>query len=247
MVKLRNTKKVKSALVIGNGPSQGYLSIDYLEKFKSLGGEVFVVNYWYENEGLSKFIPNYIVISDPNTLSFGKLPDILLEKNKAMLNYLQRNEEIKILAPLNRMAELESLLGHGRVFGFVDLELRRLTNNIHPIFPRGYVSMTLFKALALSIWFGYKEIFLIGMDNTYPRNIYCDKNNKILNLEIHAGVDNFVADQTPLYSSIGEAMQSITNLFMDSYKFRKATNVKNLDQYSLTDAFEKIEFEYPIS
>ena len=101
--------------------------------------------------------------------------------------------------------------------------------------------MTLFKTLAIAIHMGYKQIYLIGMDNTYPRDIFCDKNNRILRRERHAGENDYLVDLTPLVPSMDVLMQDIFNIFYDLRKCFIGATVLNLDCYSLTDVFPKIE------
>ena len=151
-----------------------------------------------------------------------------------------KNVSVMIACPLERCSELSEIFGKERILGFADQELRMWTNNINPIFPRGYLSMTLYKALALAIWFNYRKIYIIGMDNTYPRNIYCDQNNKFMNHEIHSGVKDFLFDQSALYKSIGDGITEIAQIFYDVRKF-KNEKIINLDPYSLTDVFLKID------
>jgi len=100
--------------------------------------------------------------------------------------------------------------------------------------------MTLYKALAWGVYLGYSKIGLIGMDNTYPRNLYCDENNNVLNLETHAGKDDFVVDQSSLYPTMASALQELFLIFRDLERFPQR-NIVNLDRYSLTDRFKKVE------
>lgn len=98
--------------------------------------------------------------------------------------------------------------------------------------------MTLYKALAYALWFGYKNIYILGMDNTYPRNLFSDKDNNILNLEIHSSTNDYVLDMTKLYGCIGDVLVEISQIFHDAKKFSNKSII-NLDPYSLTDAFKK--------
>jgi hypothetical protein len=235
---LRDSGLLVDAIVIGNGPSQGYLDASSLLEFKSKGGEVICINFWTDNEALSKVIPTYLVTSDPIIFS-EKVPDHIKEKNEKFLSYMLRNVSVKIVCPLERCDQMSKIFGKERVLGFVDQELRMWTGNINPLFPRGYLSMTLYKALALAIWFNYRKIFIIGMDNTYPRNIYCDHDNKFINHEIHAGAKDFSVDQSDLYKCVGDGLTEIAQLFYDARKFNNK-KILNLDPYSLTDAFVKM-------
>ena len=76
------------------------------------------------------------------------------------------------------------------------------------------------------------------MDNTYPRNIYCDENNKFINHEIHAGDQDYAVDQSAIYNTVGDGIYEIAQIFFDARKF-KNPKILNLDRHSLTDAFKK--------
>ncbi len=235
----KNTKQEKCALVIGNGPSQGYISANQLKQFISKGGEVFVVNFWQENEMLSAIPPTYLVISDPATLNFEDKNLDLRHKNTALRNYLIEHESIKLLCPVRRCQALANLFGDHRVVGFVDSEVRGWGSSIIPIVPRSYLSMTLYKALAFSIWRGYEKIYLLGMDNTYPRDTYCNDLNQVISLETHAGADDYICDLGDVYRGVGDLMVDLSRIYFDAKKFSKY-NILNLDPYSLTDAFQKV-------
>jgi hypothetical protein len=256
--RLKNSRYLYEVMVIGNGPSQGYLDKKTLVEFQKKGGQLFVVNFWPENKSLSEVIPDYIVISDAGTLSSTSANHLVIspdpgtssinagehfiDKNKRLSEYLMANDSIKIACPIRRCSELSKIYGEHRVIGFVDSELRMWNKNINPLLPRGYLSMTLYKSLALAIWFGYEKIFVIGMDNTYPRSVYCNHDNKFINHEIHAGGADFAVDMSGMYNTTGDGIMDISQIFFDARKFTRE-NVINLDQYSLTDAFVKMPFD----
>ena len=235
--KLKKRGSLVDAIVIGNGPSQGFLDVDTLTQFQNNGGELICVNFWTENEALSKVVPTYLVSSDPIIFS-NNIPDHLSEKHEKLLSYILKNSSIMLIFPLNRCDELSKVFGEKRMIGFVDHELRSWSNNINPLYPRGYLTMTLYKSLAMANWFDYRNIYLIGMDNTYPRNIYCDQNNNFINHEIHAGDKDYAVDQSAMYNTIGDGLYEIAQVFYDARKF-KNPKILNLDRYSLTDAFKK--------
>jgi len=235
---LRGARTGVNALIIGNGPSQGLLCTDQLNRFTSSGGETFVLNYWFLNKDLENHIPTWVVFSDPKTFTqSNEIRDDLLEN-------LNRNSVTKILVPVSMKKDLENLNiknFHQRVFFFVDTELS-ITKNINPLLPRSYITMTLYKALAWAVFLKYEKIGIIGMDNTYPRNIFNDRNNRLLRLEIHSQVDCKVLDQSNLYGEgVASALDRLTKLFWDLRKF-PVNNIFNLDPYSLTDRFVKVDF-----
>lgn len=235
--KLRKRGVLVNAIVIGNGPSQGYLDVNTLTEFKRNGGELICVNFWTDNELLNKVVPTYLVSSDPIIFS-NNIPGHLREKHEKLLSYMHENSSIVLVCPLTRCNELSKIFGRERIIGFVDHELRLWSDNINPLYPRGYLSMTLYKALALANWFDYRNIYVIGMDNTYPRNIYCDENNKFINHEIHAGDQDYAVDQSAIYNTVGDGIYEIAQIFFDARKF-KNPKILNLDRHSLTDAFKK--------
>jgi hypothetical protein len=237
--KLKNRGLLADAIVIGNGPSQGYLDANSLLEFKTSGGEIICVNFWTDNEDLCKVVPTYLVISDPLTLA-ATVPEYLIKKNEKLLSYMLTNTSVMIACPLGRCDQLAGIFGKERIIGFVDHELRMWINNINPLYPRGYQSMTLYKALALAIWFDYRKIYVIGMDNTYPRNIFCDQDNKFISHEIHAETNDYSLDLSSLYNSVGDGLTNMAEIFYDTQKF-KNNKILNLDPYSLTDVFKKMK------
>ena len=235
--KLRGQRVGLKAIVVGNGPSQGFIDEAKLTKFKASGGELICINFWTENDILRKIIPTFMVTSDAVIFS-SKIPAHLVAKHERLMSFMLENKSILIGCPLERCGQIASIFGSDRVFGFVDHELRMWSNNINPMYPRGYLSMTLYKALAIAIWLEYDKIYLIGMDNTYPRNIYCDEVNKYISHEVHAVAKSFALDQSALYEGIGDVLMDAAILFYDVRKF-KNEKIVNLDPYSLTDVFEK--------
>ena len=242
---LKGAKTDRTAIVIGNGPSQGLISAELLQEFKKAGNEIIAVNFWHLNTGLSKVVPEYLVISDPATLADPKLNisirDSTRAGNETFLQYLKTHESIKLFVPIGRVNYFKRIFGESRVLGFVDTEMRWLSSNIDPRFPRGYLGMTLYKALALAIHIGYKQIYLIGMDNTYPRDLFCDSNNRILSIDRHAGVEEVhLVDQTQFIPNMAVWAQDMFQLFSDLRNCFSGYQVLNLDCYSLTDVFPKI-------
>jgi len=226
------SKSSCQALVIGNGPSQGYLDSKTLDKFIENGGETICVNYWNLNKSLASHIPTWMCFSDSLTFKSEQFGPMLIE-------YLRENSLIKIVGPRQIIEAARQSGLTNSMFSFIDIEVP-CSRNLHPLMPRGYISMTLYKALAWGVYLGYSKIGLIGMDNTYPRNLYCDENNNVLNLETHAGKDDFVVDQSSLYPTMASALQELFLIFRDLERFPQR-NIVNLDRYSLTDRFKKVE------
>lgn len=243
LFKYKNISKNQKALVLGNGPSQEYISKKKLVDFKKKGS-LFFVNYWFLNKKLKNVIPNFLVISDLRLVSKNNDP-FFSYKNKILIKMIKKNKKMKIICPIRVKQRLKNIINEDRIIAFCDSELRGISSNIWPILPRGYISMTVYKALALANWMNFKKIYILGVDNTYPRNTYSDINNSILNHEIHAGKkfkDTNIVNNSLSYNTMADLFQELSILFRDAKKFNKKNNIYNLDQYSLTDAFKKIKF-----
>lgn len=240
----KGSKKGKKALVIGNGPSQGLVNSQLLQKFINGGNDIFAVNFWPQNAEISSVSPQYLIISDPSTLTDSGGTDSYSEylgnASKVLKAYLLERESIVLISPIDRVRHLKGIFGAHRVLGFIDTEMRWLTANIDPRLPRGYLSMTLFKALAFAIHLGYDQVYLIGMDNTYPRDIFCDKANRILNYERHAAAADYLIDVSSHIPTMDIWAQDIFQLFHDLRRCFSGSQVMNLDCYSLTDVFPKV-------
>ncbi len=241
---IKGSKKNKFAIVIGNGPSQDFITQDTLQKFQNLDNDVFAINFWHKNKRFDKIIPNYLVFSDAATLSSNAVSsqrnDLITKENENLKKYLLLNSEIKIMSPIARVKQLSDILGGRQIYGFIDNQMSSVSSNIDPRFPRGYCSLTLYKALALAIFMGYKKIYLIGMDNTYPRDIFCDSNNRVYNLDRHAGSPNALLDMTKISPTMDVNLLFLFRIFYDLRRCFGGSQVLNLDCFSLTDVFPKI-------
>ena len=226
--RIRSSFIKKRALVIGSGPSQGYLKKNELDKFVKSGGETFSINNWHANKGLSSHIPTWIVLSDL----------AILDKSPGLIQYLRKNYSIKMIVPTSFLKHIKKLKLKNDIYCFVDLELS-IWNNIHPLLPRGYLSMTLYKALSFAIYLGYNSIGIIGMDNTYPRNIYTDKNNRVFILETHAEKKDYLVDISIIFNNVASYLDDVVRLF-NHLEYYPKKNIVNLDPYSLTDRFKKV-------
>jgi hypothetical protein len=145
-----------------------------------------------------------------------------------------KNKNINIFTPVLNCKNFVSIFGANRIFGFIDSEARGLSDNTLPIFPRGYVSSTVLKAICIANWIGYKKIFVLGVDNTYPRDLFLNKKNDILNLENHSKSQDYILNQSAYYQCTSQVILDFYKIFKDHKIINKKKNIYNLDQYSLS-------------
>jgi hypothetical protein len=243
-----NSGKGKIAIVLANGPSVSTLDQQKLKQFIDTNNvEVFCVNY-FPNSDFAKKIPlHYWVISDPRHYDFSEQATIDVFENVS-LNlkkgiFLPDNVE-------NKITEYTKL----PIIGFNDVQNSNIfSNNINPLFPRSYLSMTAYKALAISLFGNYDKIYICGFDNTFIADLGCDQNNKIYRKAKHFytkkdahGEAIFKKDylmglgkyDKPRNRNVSQELLTYSRLFSEMDKF-KDKRIINLDLNSLTDRFVK--------
>jgi hypothetical protein len=128
---------------------------------------------------------------------------------------------------------------------FDDRELTFFNGNIYPDAPRAYASNTFYKLLAMACYFGYEEIYIIGLENTNFKNYVGNVNNQIVDLGEETAKRNtskvsalIEATEIEFTSGMAGRMQSYSHLFGDLGLFEDH-RIINLSEKSLVDVFEK--------
>jgi hypothetical protein len=234
-IQLKNSRINKGAILIGSGPSKGLLDVKKLDNFVKAGGETIVVNYWSADLAFSSHVPTWIVFSDPFTFN------VLSKGSSQIVSYLRLYPEIKLLIPVSLLDVVLKLNLTNSINLFIDTECS-FSNNINPLFPRGYLSMTLYKALAWAHYLNYNKIGVIGMDNSYVRSLYSNEKNEVLEVQLNSGNEPWVRNASSYYYNMAARLDDLTILFHHLSYFPKK-RIFNLDVYSLTDRFDKMNFE----
>ena len=234
---MKNSKKGKKALVLGSGPSLDKLNLESTELSKY---EVFAVNSFFQSPA-SKFIsPAFYCLSDPNYFVEDRTNTTF--QDEPLLEYLNRLRPVLLISHFYRKSDkyrsLESLY-------FNDRELRWMRRSINPTRPRSYVSLTLYKALATAIYFGYDEILILGMDNNEFAFYESNSSNEIyvnFSRYFSRGISSDVVGKKQIpegfTSGMSGRLQFFGQIYGDLFKFARF-NVWNLDENSLVDAFPK--------
>jgi hypothetical protein len=240
-VKLKDSKKGKTALVLGNGPSIDYLKTDILKNYVD---DIYCVNEFYDLRIASEIKCNNYVLSDP--LSFAT-PDFSLPES--LLDFLRKNDA-ELFLPHWSASAFYDLTKENSIYYFDDRERFWLNRKISPVKPRNYASVTLYKALSIACYRGYSTIYVLGLDNTeFLSYVGTHENITFHNSESYGGqssVKEAVSMKDVFHSGMAGRMQSYAHLFGDLNKF-KEFNIINLDQSSLTDTFPKIELSHDLS
>ncbi len=234
---VQNAYAGRPALVMGNGPSTSALHSSDISAFVANGGHLFTVNHVFEHGRLQLQQIFCHTLSDPKSIDHVRTPGSPMSKFFASteINYLS--------VPDCQSNRHRQLLPSQHILPFCDSEIRtagwKKSRSIRPDRPRSYLSLTVYKALALAIWMGHDPIYIVGIDNTYVRDLYCGPNNEIILRQRHFYGESQPGDYSLLYASVGDLVYELAMAFSDLDKF-SAENIINLDPFSLTDAFRKV-------
>ena len=165
---------------------------------------------------------------------------------KEIWNYLDSRLAIKLRLPHNWIKHSQVINNEVKIW-IDDRELVGWSRSISVLKPRGYASVTAHKTIASAVFMGYRNIYLIGLDNSLFKFVEVDDENQIIETPAHSYDDaNSVDVRRPhLYP---KGMQSLlynySLVFVDLKRSFKVSNIFNIDKSSLTDAFPKIESEF---
>ncbi len=230
---LQNTKGSLEALVLGNGPSLAKLNS---EKVSLTNPDIWVVNDFYKVKQAIDLKVTHYVLSDP--AYFSGLPIEINNRLKPVMNYVKEKNATLILPHWAKDFLFKEMIS-SQVFYFDDRDLSAWSKNTTPLKPRGYIGLTLYKALGFALYLGYKKIYILGMDNTEFVNYHSDEANRLLLNGNHAYQD----ERDPYDISneyldgMASAFSSLSHNFGDLLRFKGP--IVNLDDRSLTTRFPK--------
>lgn len=230
---LEGTKRGQNAFVFACGGSMN--NIDPI-KIKAFGYDIIAVNGYLLSDFGSKIPPTHYVLSDPSWFngSVGNDRYRDAERNDKVINLLA-NLNAKLFVPLNYI----KYITYKELYGFCDIENSLSTNVVNIGKPRGYNSVTAYKALAIALYLGYDHIYICGIDNNYLKYLEVDSSNRLSYAVPHIQKSTRVyLDADGFCATVGEYMYRDHKLFEDLRKFPHS-RITNLDSTSLICEFNK--------
>lgn len=233
--KIKNSKRNKKAFVFANGPSINKLDANKIKSYQEKGFDIFAGNSYINSSFGKTVVPNFYIFSD--NIHFGKKTSISLYNTykKDVTNVLDLN--IPIFIPHRYCKGLD----WPKTYVFND-SFDIFSNNVVDMTkPKGYVSMTLFKAISAACYMGYETIYICGFDNDYFKKFEVDEDNNIFVPDEHFySKENLesVKRKEQFHKSMGEVLINTTLNFTGLEKFKK-NPIINLDKTSLVDSFSK--------
>ena len=246
-------------VIIGNGPSLNQSVEKYKDIIKS--NDCIAVNYFALTSLYENLKPSFYALADPAffsedsefRLSVQELSNKLFENtvwsmslivprsslNSRFIHKIRANNNITIL-PYNNIFSLPS------------------NTNLYDAWDKNLVAPPAQTVLNLcvyvSLYWGYKETYLIGADTSFLTNLRIDQsNNKLYSIESHfynnddIYKDDDLFDETKkhfLNDPIWYELQCIAKAFkayseLQDYADYKHLKVYNASEYSWIDAFER--------
>lgn len=234
--RLAGSKRGKVALVLGNGPSLDLLDIKRVLELQNQGVlDIFVVNLFCLTSAAKKISPDFYFLSDPGH----KRTQHMTDPVRSLWGYISNQPSISLCLPAhwkNPIASIDECLPMD------DRSLEGWSRNTAPYRPRGYPSLTAFKALAWAVHLGYDQIFILGWDNNLFQALSVDDKNSLFQGSHHAGRSGKMSHRNIDAHHPGGVADYFFDLAYSSYLLRKlfsSNNIVNLDPRSFTDAFSK--------
>jgi hypothetical protein len=235
---LGKSRQSDDALVIGNGPSAQMLDWAAVVDKQNEGMAVFAINYFPLSPEFGLVQPNYLVLSDPIMK-----PSLNSDsRNEELWISIQKNSTMNLIVPLSwyRVMKAQNSLSNSVLY-FDDSGLEGWTRNISPLKARGYLALTVYKAIAISIFFGFRETKIIGVDNSMFQTISVDAHNRLIQQPNHFFTKGGkTSDLTDFYpKGISDYFYDVSLCFYFLRRCFVGQSVSNLDPHSLVDAFPK--------
>lgn len=236
---LQRSPHPKQAIVLANGPSLKKLTPPVVNALlKTPRPHIFALNNYLFTELSKEFPPDYLVLSDPLEIP-GNHSAIFWSK-------VESQPEVKLVVPASWARMVHELKLKNPIYFFDDRSLESWTKRISPKRPRPYFSLTSLKALAFASFLPYSSIGILGFDHSMHETLTVNKANRLIQGSNHApGAESASGtDITGNYpfgtSDYFYALARVLRLY---YLFAGKSNIYNLDEFSLTDAFPKVDFE----
>jgi hypothetical protein len=230
--------KGQVALLIANGPSALELDLHSIALARKSGSlKIFMVNFSLLTKEFSECGCDYLVLSDPNTRSTATNP-----RNIALWEIISNAQNLEVITPTswhNDFGLIDCQLGD--CLHFDDSSLESVSTNISPIRPRGYASLTAYKALAFACYMNFSQIYMCGIDNSLFRGIIVNENNHLIQKSNHLSPDySQDSDLTTFFpNGMADYFFDTSVMFSSLKKCFGDKNIFNLGKNSEVDIFPK--------
>ena len=249
------TKRGNRCLVMGNGPSL----IDSLEKNKEKLSEMdlIAVNFMGLSPEYDIYKPSIYILCDP-AFWFDNISSALearvLEFYEAIVRKTDWPLQVYIPVQAHKEEKRKAILSQNRNISlhyYNKTKFEGYTCINHWVYNKQWgmprTQNVLAAALMLTIYSGYKEIYLAGADTDSIRNLWVDENNRLQYNDFHYYKDSKENIARTLPSKIQDQCSSFYFVFksytsIEEYAGSRNVKIYNTGMKSFIDAFEKKEY-----
>lgn len=224
---LKNTKVGETCFIIGNGPS---LKAEDLTKLNELGIDTFAANRIFKYYEKTSWRPTYYCSEDP----------IIIRDIEKEISELKPQKKF---IPINVKWDLNLHIDDAT---FINMKYDRKDDDLgfynelsEKIYCQNTVTIT---SIQLAVYMGYKNIYLIGVDNSYSTMV--DKDGNIIKDEtIKDYFDDSYDDG--IKNELVHNIDSLTAAYLRTYQYFKDTdvNIYNATRGGKLEIFPRVDLD----
>ena len=169
--KMKNTKKGKPVLIIGNGPSASTLTTDQVMRLRLKDGEVITMNNFDKAEISCDVIPDFHFLLDP------EFEDVENGRSESIRTYLESHPEIQLI---QSSLITKPLKWKNQTLFVNGVQAVGLWKSDSPLNANTYPQGVLFSALKFAHFLGYTPIYVTGVDNSYYKNHFHNQLGEVI-------------------------------------------------------------------
>jgi hypothetical protein len=249
------------SVVLGNGPSLNTTMEESMEIIKSC--DTFGVNFFWKSDYYAKVKPKYYVIVSTNYWAKGKIDsneegrrqtfDAIAQKTSWPMTLIvpavaKKNTAWQANLVLNKNITIK-YINITPVEGFSGFEHWALRKNLG--LPRPH--NVLIPCIKLAVDLNYQEVFVVGADHSWLKDIYVGNDNRVYLSQKHF-YDNKPAPEV-MYDGTSNRVRTLADMLMKfvysfrsyfvlrSYAASRNISVYNATPESFIDAFERKELK----
>jgi hypothetical protein len=247
-------KKSENCIVMGNGPSLNNLLKDNEDVLDNY--DLIAVNFMGLYPEYIKYKPRIYVLCDPAFWFAPDIPETTREQVREFYRYMVEHVswEIQIYIPYmaQNVTEVDEMLSRNtniRLFYYNKTKIEGFKWFQYMILKRQWgmfrAESVIVAALLLAIYSEYKQIYLMGVDSDWMKNLWVDEQNRLRLRDTHFYDVNNCVISVKMHEeclALYYAFKSYINI--NEYSKRCGITIYNTSVMSFIDAFEKNELNY---
>jgi len=178
---VRTAERKEPIIILGNGPSLNDTMRDHADSLKK--NTLLAVNYSANTPVFTELKPEFYVLADPHFFEKSDDPNVeLLIKNLDAVTW-----RMTLCIPFGANPPLSNPLLTIERFPMTGVEgsawIERLAYSLKVGMPRP--RNVLIPSIMLSIWLGFKQIYIVGADHSWMESIHVNERNEVVSIQPH--------------------------------------------------------------